>query len=162
MNWRKLTWTGFGPPLEEATLRDVERQLGVRFPDDFRACIATCHGGTPKPNGFDVAGESDGFGTGLGALMRFDRGASGGILRSISAFAINGDRPDGVIPFGETGDGDFICYYYNPERPGAPPTVVYWERTRYPTQEFMFLAHSFSEFLDLLHEDHELPRAKNE
>jgi hypothetical protein len=160
MNWLDLKWHDCAPPVGEASIRDVEHELGFQFPDDFRECIKVCHGGTPEPNCFDVVGDSRRFGTCLGALMQFDRGSPDGILESTAEFAINGDCPAGVIPFGDEGAGGFICFYFNPERPNTSPSVIFWHRTGYPKQEFMFLANSFSEFLDLLRHGVPIPTDK--
>lgn len=42
-------------PLREQDLAAVERQLGIRFPEDYRAFMLRYNGGRPEPDGFDIA-----------------------------------------------------------------------------------------------------------
>jgi len=55
-----------------------------------------------------------------------------------------------VIPFGDTGGGDFICFDY---RQSDNPTVILWCHDNYDENwnRFSFIANSFEEFINILH-----------
>jgi len=63
----------------------------------------------------------------------------------------------GVIPFGETGNGDFICFDYRDDlkEGGNPKIVLVHHDAFYDDDKYMisFLANSFEEFVDSLYED---------
>src|SRR5262249_2231196 len=61
-------------------------------------------------------------------------------------------RPKGIIPFAETGHGDYMCFDYNHRNPDGSPTVVYWENGIDTDLCFIHLSDTFSGFLDLLTE----------
>lgn len=49
-----------GPPLGEVDIEGVEREMGVRLPDDYRSFLLRFNGGQPTPDAFLFRGGSDG------------------------------------------------------------------------------------------------------
>ena len=49
-----------GPRLDEVAVASVERELGVRLPDDYRSFLFQFNGGQPTPDAFRFKGGSDG------------------------------------------------------------------------------------------------------
>jgi hypothetical protein len=49
------TVDAFGPPLTIDRIREAERALKLRFPDDYISFLLQFNGGVPEPDGFSVA-----------------------------------------------------------------------------------------------------------
>jgi hypothetical protein len=58
-----------------------------------------------------------------------------------------------LIPFGETGGGDFICFDYRNDQKTDNPPITYWcHDAQEPNGRTSFIANSFEEFINMLHE----------
>lgn len=141
--WQDRVWEDAQPEIGEERVAEVETALGVRFPEDYKACVKRFHGGNPRDNAFEFDDPDVGrMGSCLGVLLSFSREDPGNIgerYRRLSPFL-----PEGVIPFGDDGGGDLMCFQYHGS---DPPTVVYWhhgERSVVP------LAPTFSDFIEML------------
>ena len=147
MTWQDLAWEDCDFPISEDHVNHVERLLHVRFPDDFRACVKECHGGTPSPRGFRLGDERGEMGSCLAVLLSFDHENEENIVATYRLLA--DQLPAGVIPFGEDGGGDCICFCF--EQPATPPAVVYWHHERPKDASTTYLAPTFSAFIEMLH-----------
>jgi hypothetical protein len=49
-----------GPPITEHDLEPLERLVGCRLPEDYRAFLLKHNGGTPRPSGFQIVSERHG------------------------------------------------------------------------------------------------------
>lgn len=56
-----------------------------------------------------------------------------------------------IIPFGDTGGGDFICFDY---RQSDNPSIILWCHDNYDEKwnRISFVANNFDEFINMLHE----------
>jgi hypothetical protein len=59
---------------------------------------------------------------------------------------------DGLIPFGDNGGGDLICFDYRKNRDTDNPPIVIWNHDMGLEHRVVFIANSFEEFVDMLHE----------
>ena len=145
-----LTWSGCRPEADDQTIDQLEHQVGVRFPPDFRQVMKLCHGGTPEERcEFDYQHPQLGtVGSGIGAMLRLPLEEED--LESIvGTIAMLDDQlPDGLIPFATDGGGDFMCLDYRHD--SNQPPVVYWAHEEDKDASVFPLADSFSEFLDML------------
>ena len=58
-----------------------------------------------------------------------------------------------LIPFGETGGGDFICFDYRNDKNTTTPPIVFWCHDAYSEEgRVSFIANNFEEFINMLHE----------
>jgi cell wall assembly regulator SMI1 len=64
---------------------------------------------------------------------------------------------DGLIPFGDNGGGDKICFDYRCNRNTDNPPIVIWNHDMGLEHRVVFIANNFEEFINMLHES-----AKNE
>lgn len=146
MNWKDNEWDGCHPPITPARFDEVQTELGVVFPDDYKECVRRCNGGRPLKNAFVVQDPDIGRSvSGIGVLLSFAEDDSENILKTyrlLSPFL-----PKGAIPVSDDGGGDFVCLDYSS---GGSPTVGYWNHGE---SELVPLAPSFSEFLDLLYDE---------
>lgn len=59
---------------------------------------------------------------------------------------------DGLIPFGDNGGGDMICFDYRKNRDTDNPPIVMWNHDIGLEHRVVFIANSFEEFINMLHE----------
>lgn len=146
------------PGAPEAMIADVEAQLGVRFPDEYRAIVKTCQRGYPvERDGFQVRQGKRTTGACLGCLLMVDPAAtSDSIIPTLASVRIDDQIPDNVIPFGAVGNGDLICFDYRHTDGDAVP-VVYWDHEWDKDESVFPLAPTFAAFLDMLEPDEDGP-----
>lgn len=59
---------------------------------------------------------------------------------------------DGLIPFGDNGGGDMICFDYRTNRATDNPPVVIWNHDMGLEYRVVFIAKNFEEFVNMLYE----------
>ena len=59
---------------------------------------------------------------------------------------------DGLIPFGENGGGDMICFDYRKNQTTDNPPIVIWNHDMGLKHRVVFIANNFEEFINMLHE----------
>ena len=59
---------------------------------------------------------------------------------------------DGLIPFGENGGGDMICFDYRKNRTTNNPPIVIWNHDMGLEHRVVFIANNFEKFINMLHE----------
>jgi hypothetical protein len=59
---------------------------------------------------------------------------------------------DGLIPFGDNGGGDLICFDYRKDRTTDNPPIVIWNHDMGFEHRVIFIANNFEEFINMLHE----------
>ena len=59
---------------------------------------------------------------------------------------------DGLIPFGENGGGDMICFDYRNDKTTDNPPIVIWNHDMGLKHRVVFIANNFDEFINMLHE----------
>ncbi|MDV6034171.1 MAG: SMI1/KNR4 family protein [Phycisphaera sp. RhM] len=146
-NLRELAW--FDPPtnVDESDIRDIESQLGIRFPEDYRHFLATSGGGSPIESDFLIAETRGPFNASVGVFFDVisDEYGISSTLESLQSRKI-----EGLVPIAESGGGDFVCFDY---RQGTPPSLVYWHHGRRGlNDEVVFISRTFAAFLELLYE----------
>jgi hypothetical protein len=62
---------------------------------------------------------------------------------------------DGLIPFGDNGGGDFICFDYRKNRTTDNPPIVIWNHDMGLEHRVIFIANNFEEFVGMLYESEE-------
>jgi hypothetical protein len=59
---------------------------------------------------------------------------------------------EGLVPFGDNGGGDLICFDYRNNRMTNDPPIVIWYHEVDFEHRVVFVANNFEEFIDMLHE----------
>jgi hypothetical protein len=140
------TWVGCRPPLDEETVRDAERRLDLKFPEDYVAAAAQCPGGHPQRNRFTYLDPVLGnVRSSLAMLLDLSPDADEGVVSMTQLLA--DELPGRVIPIGDDGGGDYVCLDF---RSDGPPTVAYFSHESEPSDDVIPLASSFSAFLQML------------
>ena len=93
-----------GPPdrvPSEAEIQDLERQLGFRLPDRFRALLPQLNGAQAEPNLIKGPGDDD-YG-----ISRFEEIEH--ITQSKNAMDSGNPSDLSLVPFADNGCGDWFC-----------------------------------------------------
>lgn len=59
---------------------------------------------------------------------------------------------EGLIPFGDNGGGDLICFDYRKNKGTDNPPIVIWNHDMGLKHRVVFIANNFEEFINMLHE----------
>lgn len=60
--------------------------------------------------------------------------------------------PKNLVPFGEDGGGNFMCFDYRKKTTSSTPTIVHWFHEEMENKSVSFLAKDFEEFVSMLRE----------
>jgi hypothetical protein len=161
------------PVLTEADVAAFEQENKVLLPADYRECLLKHNGGKPSPRWFDY---SDGTELTGSAVQEFyaiytkpetETGLSYNLnlARNCCTYKRMGAprMPNELIPIGADGGDNQICLCVSGEHTGC---IYYWDHELECTggtyedgtpvtmwENCFFVANSFTEFLDSLHED---------
>jgi hypothetical protein len=150
MQWKNNVWRNCDPSIQMARIAQVERELGVTFPEDYKDCVQRCSGGSPAKDEFAFDDPDVGFMGGcVGILLSLAPDHDDSIVETYKLLAPF--LPVGAIPISDDGGGDFVCLDYSK---GGSPTIGYWHHG-FPS--LVPLAPTFSDFLDMLYDESECP-----
>ena len=139
--------------IEMELVEKVEKLNGIKLPNEYKQFIIRHNGASLIIHSFDFYDENIGdessdaitFIEVQEITMFMD-----GLLRESM------DDPDyfpeKLIPFGDTGGGDFICFDYR-DYNGSNPPIIIWNHDVYEnSKRISFIANNFEEFINMLHE----------
>ncbi|OIP38199.1 MAG: hypothetical protein AUK47_12430 [Deltaproteobacteria bacterium CG2_30_63_29] len=145
MHYADLDWDEVNEPLEEETIKALEKHFGVVLPRDYRGCLELFHGAYPRVQEFSVEGSDgepvDGC---LGVLLSADPDEGDNIYDAHSEMESHAHKK--IIPIADDGGGNLLCLDFRKE---GKPSVCYFQPE---LGEFTFVAPSFSAFCELLDE----------
>lgn len=135
----------------------IEKTHKVYLPKMYVSFIAQHNGARILSRTFDYADPNSSDGRNADAIA-FDRVET--IQNTIEAIK-SGEDPDwdikyrfedGLIPFGDNGGGDMICFDYRNDRTTNNPPIVIWNHDMGLEHRVVFIANNFEEFINMLHE----------
>ena len=141
-----------GPPLTEADIEWLEREISIRLPGEYRAFLLKYNGGRPSPGAFPIQGLAN---NPFGNIQVFFR--IGGPIESsnldweYNVFA--GRIPANLLAIACDDCGDLICLsLFGPDA----GSVVFWDILNEPDEPTYAnvypVADSFEEFLEGIYE----------
>jgi hypothetical protein len=147
-------WLAKYPPVDEATINRVAEILGVTFPASFVEIAKLYHGGEPLKDSFHVnyprIGQIEGC---ISTLLSF---AADNPYPHSNMLYINQNPPDcfpeGLVMFGEDAGGNYMCFDFRANRSTPEPPIVYWSHESREGEDIFYLAATFTDFLNMLHE----------
>lgn len=145
---RDLIWFEPGIPLAPEVISSAEGSLGVVLPQDYKILV-TNHSGASNPEVSEFLyndGRRENVGN-FGTLLTLQNGSPESVFEAMTN--LGNQLPESVIPVVHTGSGDCVCLDY---RNSKLPKIVYFAHERNGEQSIVFLADSFTEFLDMLRE----------
>ena len=119
LRWEPYCWREPHPvPPEE--LEKLERQWGVRLPEEYKHIASTYQGMTPDPSAFNVGSGNDVF----NALLPILADEEARVCSVQEAHqTLQPHLPAGIYPFANTPGGEFICFDYRDSH--QEPKVVH-------------------------------------
>ena len=151
-------------PVDLKEIENFEKLIGYRFPEIYRDILSkhnALYPRTPDFKFFDrVSGQHIfrdvtfyGFGDSLPTYLQIDR------AQDMDAYG-----HEGLVIFGTSANGDYVCFDYSSDPRTDNPKVVAMFHD-YPDENdkmlVNFVASSFEEFLDLLQKVDSLPPLEN-
>ena len=142
IQWRNYLWREPHPVSPDA-IGLLERQWGIRLPEEYKRVVSMHQGMTPEPCVFEVHEGSDVLNT-LLTISEDERWMAYSVRSALET--LKPHVPNGIYPFANTPGGQYVCFDYraSPEQPRIVLVTV--EMDIHP------IANSFSEFLDKLHD----------
>src|SRR5262245_1692614 len=150
MRCEDIVWENCRAELSDQRVAAVETVLGVKLPEDYKTCIMTCHGGTPKPSRFTFRDQKLGdMESCLGILLTLDESDTENLVDTWRDLA--SQLPRAIVPFADDGGGDFICFDYRDLDQTTTPSIVYWHHDRTLPESLTRLCDGFSAFISMLY-----------
>ena len=139
----EIEWNKFDGeylPTDE-DIQNVEKKIGFEFPKDFIEVMKMNDGACPSVRAFDMLDDE----SCINNLLSFDESAVQSII--FAYHVVQGRGLKNVYPIARDPFGNYLCYKkckFNKLK------IVFWnhEKPKKTTE----LCHTFSEFLDMLHE----------
>lgn len=148
-DWRSIpiVWKNVRRELGSTELDAVEQILMVAFPQDYRECVSRYYGAWPDRTDFTYIDSERGLVTTcLGRLISPLSGDRYNIMSMLEMLAEQ--LPPGIIPIGEDGSGNYICFDFRKQ--GDDPRIVLWHHEKDSETSILPVAESFTEFLAML------------
>lgn len=126
-----------GNSIEPSIIKELEADLGVVFPDDYKSMIIQHNGASIVPFAFKV-------GENVESLNNFHK--------VDEKFHFSDERlPDGIVPFARDAGDNQICFDY---RVDSNVRILFWDygTPKNDGVDLTLIANSFKEFLDMLFE----------
>ena len=138
-------------------VKEIEKLLFVNFPSEYVNFISKHNTAYLKADVFDYddPNRSDCFNSDGITFIDITK-----IFNHIENIK-SGEEPDwpieyrfedGLIPFGDNGGGDMICFDYRNDKTTDDPPIVIWNHDMGLKHRVVFIANNFEEFINMLHE----------
>ncbi|HFK1459198.1 SMI1/KNR4 family protein [Bacillus pretiosus] len=140
ISWSEVSET----KVTDKEIEQVEKYFGIKFPEDFIACVKKYDGGYPDPNSFYLPGQDENI---FNDLLTFHIEDEYSIVQNYED--IKEELIDNVYPFANDPFGNFLCFDYrnNP----ASPTIVFWDHEEEEIEKAIYpVCSTFTELLDSL------------
>lgn len=145
---------GYGEGPKNEVIDFTEKNLRVKFPQEFIDCIKQCDEGVLENTLFDIINPDTGNTEvcSVGRFLSFNPSNEFNILRAY--FILPDFAQKKLIPLSATGDNDYICFDYSIDGfEDKNPPVIYYFRANPEGQDVADIAITFKEFLKKLKPD---------
>jgi len=137
-------------PLTVKDITNVENQLGISFPSDYRNFLLEFNGGKPTPNAFPLHNNPMDTHALLEWFYCISKGNPYDILRNMQI--MKGRIPKNLITIGEDPGGNLICMSVDGDRTG---NIFFWDHEGESDQEssesnLYYVAENFDALLESL------------
>ncbi len=131
---RKLNWKYVKELKDSSSIDKFEKKHGFSYPKDLKSVLLSCNGGRPELKYYDTASEKD---KEFKTLLSFNESDIETVYKSYPL-----DSSDKtLIPFASDPAGNFFVLKNN--------EIHLW---KHEVDKTLFLASTFSDFLEMLHE----------
>ena len=140
---------GYAEGAEDYIIEIVAENIGVKvFPLGFIDCIKQCDEGVPEKTVFRFVNPQNGLTEidEIGSFLSFLPRRKTNILKTI--FTIPFFKEKNLVPFAETGGGDYICFDYSVSGfEDNDPPIVFWLHENDNGKEISDLGVNFNTFM---------------
>ncbi|EOL45079.1 MULTISPECIES: SMI1/KNR4 family protein [Enterococcus] len=140
-----VTWKNSNGKLLGNEIVDAEKQLNVKFPQDYIEVVSENDGGYPHPNKFKFNDKEEVFNN----LISFKEDDYSNIFEVLEDVF---DRiVKGVIPIAEDPFGNLICFDFRDKK---VPNVIFWNHEvadKDSEKSILFICETFTELLNMLY-----------
>ncbi|MFC4620417.1 SMI1/KNR4 family protein [Camelliibacillus cellulosilyticus] len=143
-----VTWDSVDGEVSFDVVSKIERELGVKLPDDFVGCARINSGGYPSLEAFDFEGREEAV---FNRLLSFHAESKDYIVKVYND--IRDRLVEGVYPFADDPFGNHICFDYRESKDN--PKVVFWDHEvayEDPEKAITPVCDSFTELLNKLYD----------
>lgn len=138
-------------PLPEQVIDGAELLLGVKFPADYRICLAQNHGAHPDACDFRAGEPNNPWYGGIGVLLTVDPYMPENMFDVLASLAVDQQLPKGVVPIAEDGGGNMLCLDYREDSSRSTPKVAFWFHEVGGDDGIVPVCDTFTELLSLLY-----------
>jgi hypothetical protein len=149
MNIKEIKWHRCEKGASNKSILEAEEELQIKLPRLYCNLMSACDAGIPIKTDFeyyDVSHHcriSQEMGTFLG--MEDEEYNIVDSFKNPPEFF-----PKSLLAFGETGNGDYICFDYRTGKDNPDPPIAYWNHEADIGRDVSFVANNFEEFLGML------------
>ena len=147
-NFKKLEWRSVHGKIEDTNIQEVEKALGIQFPDDYIQCIKENNGGHPIKEVYDFGKHKEAV---FDRLLNFLPEKPNYIVHVYNS-VIDRMLKD-IYCFAEDPFGNLICFDYR-EKDRREPSIVFWDHeiaSESPEKAISHVCDSFSQLLNILY-----------
>jgi cell wall assembly regulator SMI1 len=139
-------------------IKKFEKELNISLPSSYVDFVTKHNGASLNASDFDYTdpnrgGEKNSDGI---AFVRFEEIMHNIELQKRANKQAEGRIEymfeDGLVPFGDNGGGDDICFDYRNDRATNNPPIVIWNHDMGLEHRVVFIANNFEEFVNMLYE----------
>ncbi len=160
---KQLTMRGGKNEMDIWVIEEFERQVGYCLPQNYKELMSEYNGLRIKETSFDYIDEIGNKETTEIGFEKFSWDGESGIQsRQIHVSDKDYYGLQGLVSFGDTGGGDYICFDYRDDSKTCNPKIILMLHDEYiehddgsATMVIHSVANSFEEFIDMLYEDEE-------
>jgi hypothetical protein len=145
--------------ISKCALESVEKRFNIMLPEEYISFITKHNAAYLKTDVFDFIDpnlcgrkSSDSFFFANAEKICYKIGL---LQADNHEWPLEYQFEDGLIPFGDNGGGDKICFDYRNNKITSDPQVVLWMHDMGFEHRVVFLANNFEEFINMLHEPKE-------
>ena len=147
----KLTWFSCEQGTSMDKIKNISNFIGISLPKKFCDLMIECDSGIPIQTNFcyyDVFHKKL-ISHSLGGFLGFEN-------TDYNLLDVYHNPPEffpkDLVPFAETGSGDYICFDYRLDRRSLDPEIVLWRHGADIGKDVSFVAKNFEEFINILEE----------
>lgn len=135
-----MEWKFSKENLHISDIEKIEKLLSIKLPKEFKEIISNYNGARPSLISFDIENEKEKV---FDALIDYNPNSKNNVIELFNRIKRISDNK--IIPFGEDGFGNYICFqYHNTEN----PQIVFFN---HENNKIKYIAESFNNFLKILY-----------
>ncbi|SMO63818.1 SMI1/KNR4 family protein [Melghirimyces algeriensis] len=142
-----VRWKSSNKTATDTEIQIVEKELDIRFPQDFVLCVKKNNGGCPEPNVINIKGSGEVF----RQLLDFHHDQPMYIVEEAEDLQIEG-LSERIIPFANDPFGNYFCFDYRESE--SNPAIVFYDHETDPDDDMAltYVCDTFTELIESLHE----------